>query len=154
MRTFAVVATFLIAVLLAFPLNQASSPVVEVPKLSTALDDFGARPGTFHFVTNEQAMSDATELKQALTALDNLDSAVAALDKAARDRISPDLQVVRQFAVSVHQRRTNSAGTSAAEVEQRLNEAKGKFMCGACHGHGAMHKMMHGSGMGGMFGKK
>jgi hypothetical protein len=143
MRFLAIVAVLFSLVLLAFAANP-QSPKVEVPTLLTDRDQFGGRPGTFHFVTNEQTMSDAATLKQAFAALDRLDASVATLDKNTRVNLSADLQVLRQFTTDVHSRRSGSAGKTAGQIEVRLNEAKGKFMCGACHGHG----MMHGGGMG------
>lgn len=136
-------------VLLAFAANPAS-PNVQVPTLPTERDQFGGRPGTFHFETNEQTMADATSLKQAFAALDHLDVTLASLDKKTRDSVAPDVQVLRQFATDIHARRSASAGKTAAETEARLNQAKGKFMCGACHGHGMMHGKGMGMGMGPM----
>ena len=133
-------------VLLAFAASP-QSPKIDVPTLPTDKDQFGGRPGTFHFVTNEQTMADATSLKQAFAALDHLDASLAALDTKTRDTLAPDLQTLRQFATDVHARRSTSAGKTAAEIEARLDQAKGKFMCGACHGHGMMHGNM---GMGRM----
>lgn len=125
------------------------TPVVEVPKLSTQVNEFGGRPGTFHFVTNEQTMTNAAELKKAFAALDALDAKLEKMKVADRDQLSGDVGQLRTFAMQVHEQSNQSAGKSAAEVESRLNEAKGKFMCGACHGHG-MGMMMHrgGTGMG------
>lgn len=143
MRPAMIIAVLFSLVFLAFAANP-QSPKVEVPTLPTAKDQFGGRPGTFHFVTNEQTMADAASLKQAFAALDHLDAALASLDKKTRDNLAPDVQALRQFATDVHASRSTSAGKTAAETEVRLNEAKGKFMCGACHGHG----MMHGRGMG------
>ncbi len=128
-------------VLLAFAANP-QSPKFDVPTLPTEKDQFGGRPGTFHFVTNEQAMADAASLKQAFAALDHLDASLAAFDSKTRDSLAPDLQTLRQFATDVHARRSTSAGKTAAEIEARLNGAKGKFMCGACHGHAMMHGQM------------
>ncbi len=116
---------------------------IEVPNLPTERDQFGGRPGVFHFVTNEQAMSDARDLKEAVEALDRIQAGMASLNAPARELMQGDLLRVRQFAMNVHAARTTNAGTTASQVESRLNESKGKFMCGACHGHG----MMHGGGM-------
>ncbi|HWR16326.1 MAG TPA: hypothetical protein VN577_15970 [Terriglobales bacterium] len=124
-------------------------PSFDVPVLSTEVNQFGGRPGSFHFVTNEQTMADARELKDAMAALDRLDAETSKLDFFSRQALEPDLRVVRKFALNVHLGRNSNAGPKAAEVEARLNEAKGNFMCGACHGHG-MHQMMHGGQGGGM----
>jgi hypothetical protein len=148
MRFFLMCAVLFSLVLFVFAADSRS-PQIDVPKLSTELDRFGARPGTFHFVTNEQTMADAAELKQVFAALDRIDQSVASLDKATRERLLPDLQTVRTFANNVNAHRTSSAGPTAAQAEQRLNDAKGNYMCGACHGHG----MMHGH-MGGMQGRQ
>ncbi len=146
MKLSVIVLAVFFVVLLAFAAT-AQSPKIDVPTLPTEKDQFGGRPGTFHFVTNEQTMADAASLKQAFAALDHLDSSLESLDRKTRDSLAPDLQTLRQFATDVHARRSNSAGKTAAEIEVRLNEAKGKFMCGACHGHGMMHGQM---GMGPM----
>lgn len=132
-----VVSAIVVAVVLLVAGQTPSS--IDVPKLSTELDRFGARPGTFHFVTNEQTMSDAKDLKDAVAALDRLDGATAKLDPRVRLTLQPDLRVVRDFALNVHSRRIGSAGPKAAEVESRLDDAKGNYMCGACHGHSMMH---------------
>lgn len=146
MKLSVIVFTVFSLVLLAFAASP-QSPKIDVPTLPTEKDQFGGRPGTFHFVTNEQTMADATSLKQAFVALDHLDASLAALDSKTRDSLAPNVQALRQFATDVHTRRSTTAGKTAADIEARLNEAKGKFMCGACHGHGMMHGNM---GMGPM----
>ncbi len=146
------VTVFAVAVFLlsAFAMGAPQqSPKVDVPNLPTEKNQFGGRPGSFHFVTNEQTMADATQLQEAFAALDRLDSNIARLDPKVRDQYSKDMKTLRGFALAVHKQRSASAGTTASEVEQRLNEAKGTSMCGACHGHG----MMHGRGMGGPMGR-
>jgi hypothetical protein len=124
--------------------SPQQSPKIDVPVLPTEVNQFGGRPGTFHFVTNEQTMADAAQLKAAFAALDRMDAATAELAPVTRERFTADLKIVRAMALTVNERRTGSAGKTAAEVEQILNESKGNFRCGACHGHG----MMHGGGMG------
>lgn len=122
---------------------QSNAPTkVEIPALSTERDQFGARPGTFHFVTNEQAIADAVEMKRAFEALDRLEAATTGKSESAK--MAEDLRVVRAFATNVQRERTSSAGDSAKAIEARLNAAKGNFMCGACHGPGMMHQMMQG----------
>lgn len=113
----------------------------EVPVLPTERDEFGGRPGTFHFVTNEQKMADAAELKKAMEALGRIETAAQSMSKTERERFATDVAMVKQFATNVHLRRHGSAGTTAKEIEERLNASKGKFMCGACHGHGMMRGM-------------
>lgn len=135
-----VVAISCFVVFLAIAASQ--TPKVEVQKLPTQVDEFGGRPGTFHFVTNEQTMANMAELQKTFAALESLDAALAKLDPATRSKLSPDVQQLRAFANGVHRQASGSAGKTAGEVEQRLNDSKGKFMCGACHGHG-MGKMMH-----------
>ena len=138
---------FAVAVLLFATVVAGSpqqSPKIEVPVLPTEVNQFGGRPGTFHFVTNEQAMADAAQLKAAFAALDRLDAATAKLAPATQERFAGDLKTIRALALTVNERRTGTAGKTAAEVEQVLNESKGNFRCGACHGPG----MMHGGGMG------
>jgi len=120
----------------------------EVPVLPTERDEFGGRPGSFHFVTNEQKMADAAELKKAIEALGRIETAAHSMSKTERDRFAADVAMVKQFATNVHARRHGSAGTTAKEIEERLNASKGKFMCGACHGHGMM-RGMHGMPAGG-----
>ena len=130
-----------IAVLASAVLQQ--SPKVDVPVLPTERDQFGGRPGAFHFVTNEQAMADAAQLQQAFAALDRLEQSRALTGSAAQ----ADLKTLRGFLLAVHAQQTATAGETAKVVEQHLNAAKGKFMCGACHGHGMMR------GRGGMPGR-
>jgi len=112
---------------------------IDVPVLPTEKDEFGGRPGSFHFVTNEQKMVDAAEMKRAMEALERLDARIATMKGSERATMSEDVKAVREFARNVHVRRTTSAGESAEAIEKRLNAAKGKFMCGACHGPGMMH---------------
>jgi hypothetical protein len=123
------------------------SPRIEVPVLPTEKNEFGGRPGTFHFVTNEQTMADARALKQAFAALDRLDDRVSGVETSGRAEFEKDLAILRSFAEQVHSRSDGTAGATAAKVEQRLNDSKGNRMCGACHGHGMMHSggMRHGS---------
>jgi hypothetical protein len=135
-----------IGFLVVLALAASQTPKVEVPRLSTELDDFGARPGTFHFVTNEQSLSNAANLQKAFAALDSLDAATEKLDPRVRTRMSSDLNQLRQLVNDVHAQSIGNAGKTAGEVEERLNAAKGKFMCGACHGHG-MGMMRHGRPM-------
>lgn len=113
----------------------------EVPVLPTERDEFGGRPGTFHFVTNEQKMADAAELKKAMEALGRIETAAQSMSKTERERFATDVAMVKQFATNVHSRRHGSAGTTAKEIEERLNAFKGKLMCGACHGRGMMRGM-------------
>lgn len=120
------------------------SPKIDVPSLPTERNQFGGRPGTFHFVTNEQTMADARALQQAFAALDRLDHRLGTLKPSVRNDFDNDLATLRSFAQQVYAKNTGNAGETAAMVEQRLNGAKGNRMCGACHGHG----MMHGGGMG------
>jgi hypothetical protein len=147
MRRTAVV--IMIGCLFLLTLAASQTPKVEVPVLPTERDQFGGRPGTFHFITNEQTMASLAELQKAFAALDSLDRQLAMLDPAVRNKLSPDLAQLRAFTTGVHDRGSGNAGKTAGEVEQRLNASKGKFMCGACHGHG-MGMMMHGRGMGNM----
>lgn len=135
---------FLIA-LIGFAAPQ-QSPKIEVPQLPTERDQFGGRPGTFHFVTNEQTMADAEEMREAFAALDRLDTNIAALPPKDRDRLASDAKLLRNFAMNVHNGRQATAGKTASEIEARLNAAKGKFMCGACHGPGGMRGMHMGPG--------
>lgn len=142
---------FAVAVLLTVGIATGApkqSPKIDVSTLPTERDQFGGRPGSFHFVTNEQSMADAAQLQRAFAALDRMDAGVAKLDPAKREQFSKDLETLRGFALSAHMQRTSTAGESASEVEDRLNQAKGKFMCGACHGHGMMHGGMQMRGMG------
>jgi hypothetical protein len=118
---------------------------IQVPVLPTERDQFGGRPGSFHFVTNEQTMADAAELQNAFSALDRIDKRLASADKSTLESIAPELKTVRSFVSRVNARRNQTAGDTAKEVEERLNASKGKFMCGACHGHGM--GMMHRGGM-------
>ena len=142
---------FAVAVLLTVGIATGApqqSPKIDVPTLPTARDQFGGRPGSFHFVTNEQSMADAAQLQRAFAALDRLDAGVTRLDPAQREQFSMDLATLRSFALSAHMQRTTSAGETASEVEEHLDKAKGKFMCGACHGHGMMRGGMQMRGMG------
>ncbi len=91
-------------------------------------------------------MADAEALKKAFESLDSLEKQAAQLEPKSREGMLAEVRMLRTFASGVHARSTGSAGESAAEVEQRLNAAKGKFMCGACHGHGM--GMMHRGEMG------
>jgi len=141
----AAVVIFLCFFLLATATPQ--SPKIEVPQLPTEVNQFGGRPGTFHFVTNEQTMANATELQKAFASLDALEREVSRISPAVRTRLQPQVEQLRAFALAVHAQNGTSAGETAAEVEERLNAAKGEFMCGACHGHGMMHgRMGHGGG--------
>ena len=137
---------FAVAVLLTAAIATGApqqSPKIDVPTLPTERDQFGGRPGSFHFVTNEQAMADAVQLQLVFAALDRIDARISKLDPAMRDEFSSDMETLRGFALSCHMQRRTAAGATASDVEDRLNEAKGKFMCGACHGRG----MIHGGGM-------
>jgi hypothetical protein len=116
-----------------------SSPTIEVPILPTEKNEFGGRPGTFHFTTNEQTMADARALKLAFAALDSLDNRLSSLEPSRRAEFEKDLATLRSFAEQVHSGSKGTAGETAAKVEQRLNDSKGNRMCGACHGHGMMH---------------
>ncbi len=135
--------------LIAFADGPQQVQKAEAQVLDTHPDQFGARPGSFHFVTNEQSNVDAAQLKQAVAALDRLESSAAKLDPRMREQFVADLKTLRAVTDAFQERRTKPAGDTAAQVEQRLNAAKGQFMCGACHGHG----MMHGGGMGFMGGR-
>lgn len=117
-------------------LASSQTPKVEVPKLPTELDEFGARPGTFHFVTNQQSMVKMADMQKAFAALDSLDATMEKLDPRTRTQMSSEVKQLREFVNGVHAQSTANAGKTAGEVEERLNAAKGKFMCGACHGHG------------------
>lgn len=140
-RRFLLPAFLVLAVV--FAVAQANKPVsVDVPVLPTEKDQFGGRPGSFHFETNEQTMANAADLKRAFEALDRLDVLANGKGDVDRAKLAQDLLLVRAFATNVHLARTSSAGESAKEVEARLTGAKGKFMCGACHGSGMMHGMM------------
>lgn len=134
--------------LIAFADGPQQPPKSDTQLLDTHPDPFGARPGSFHFLTNEQSNADAAQLKLALAALERLESSATKLDPRTRDQFTSDLKTLRALATSFQERRTAPAGETAAQVEQRLNAAKGQFMCGACHGHG----MMHGGGMRGPMG--
>lgn len=145
MRRTAVV--IIIGCLCLLTLAASQSPTGDVPALPTERDQFGGRPGTFHFVTNEQTMANMAEMQKAFAALDSLDQQVALLDPATRNKLSTELAQLRAFTTGVHNQSGGKAGKTAGEVEERLNASKGKFMCGACHGHG-MGMMMHGRDMG------
>ena len=136
-----VIITVVCLAVLALASSQTSKIIV--PKLSTELDEFGARPGTFHFVTNEQTMVNMAEMQRAFAALDSIDANMGNLDPKIRTKLSTDVGQVREFVNSVNRQSTGNAGKTAGEVEEHLNAAKGKFMCGACHGHG-MGMMRHG----------
>ena len=114
---------------------------VAVPDLPTARDEFGARPGTFHFVPNEDAIAQAKQLQNAVGALNRLDSITGGMRTEDRRGMEEQLAILRTFAADVQRSRTTTAGDSAGRIEQRLNDAKGRYMCGACHGHGMMHGM-------------
>ena len=145
MRSIAVVALVVSVVLLTFAATQ--QPVkINVPVLPTERDEFGGRPGTFHFVTNEQTMAEAADLQKAVSAVAAIEEKMAALTPSERERFAPELNTLKTFVAQVDSSRNSSAGKTAAEIEQRLNASKGKFMCGACHGQGM--GMMHRGGMG------
>lgn len=139
MRFFA--ALLLLALALGATAVTQQKSKVEVPQLATERDETGARPGTFHFVTNEQTIADAKRLLEAYSAIERLETRAKSAKAEERKQIEADLQVLRTLADTMHERQTTSAGESAAAIEKRLNAAKGKFMCGACHGHGAMMEM-------------
>lgn len=138
MRSTIVSALVFVFAIIAVAVTQ-QSPKFDIPVLPTQKNEFGGRPGTFHFVTNEQTMADAAQLQQTFAALDRLETNISALDASTRARLQPELKTLRAFATSAYDRRASSAGPVASEVEQRLNDSKGRFMCGACHGHGMMH---------------
>ena len=134
-------AMFAVAVFLIVGIAVGSprqSPKIEVPSLKVELDQFGGRPGSFYFVTNEQTMSDAVQLKESFAAMDRLEAFAASTASRNQPQLQQDLKTVRSFLLSVLERRNRPAGETAAGVEQRLNDAKGQYMCGACHGHGMM----------------
>lgn len=139
-------ASFVLIILLLFFVLPATpqSPKIEVPTLPTERDQFGGRPGSFHFITNEQTMANLAELQKTYAALDALEREVAGLKPAVREKLSPQLAQLRAFANGVHAQGLANAGPTAGEVEERLNASKGKFMCGACHGHGMHGRMGHG----------
>lgn len=147
MKVITTVAVILAVSFLVYAAGQ-DSVKVSVPVLPTERDQFGGRPGSFHFVTNEQTMADAVELQKAFAALDSIDKKLASSTPSNREQLAPELQMLRSFVSGVHSRTGQSAGDTARQIEERLNASKGKFMCGACHGHGM--GMMHGGGMGGM----
>ena len=150
MRIIGAIALVLSVAVLLFAAAQ-QTPKPEIPVLPTERDQFGGRPGTFHFVTNEQTMADAAELQKAVAALELLDKKLAGADRSTQERLSPELQTLKAFVVGVQSKQSRSAGDTAKQIEDRLTAAKGKFMCGACHGHGM--GMMHGRGMRMMGGK-
>jgi hypothetical protein len=138
------------AAALALAQTQAQPPTAtpaQAPVLPTARDQFGGRPGSFHFITNEQAMADAAELQKALAAIESLDAKLAASDHTTRDRLSPEVQAVRTYVLTLQAQQTRSAGDTARMVEANLNASKGKFMCGTCH-RGDMSMMNGRGGMG------
>lgn len=139
MKIVGAVALILAVSLFVFAAGQ-DSVKVQVPVLPTERDQFGGRPGSFHFVTNEHTMTDAAELQKAFAALDSIDKQLATSDKTTSDRLAPELKALRSFVTRVNDRRNQTAGDTAKGVEERLNASKGKFMCGACHGMGMMHR--------------
>jgi hypothetical protein len=149
MKVLAVITLVASVVLFTFAASQQNA-TIDVPVLPTDRDQFGGRPGTFHFVTNEQTMANGAEDRKALAAVEAIDKRLNALSVAERDRLAPELTTIRNYVLAVDARRKTPAGKTAEEIEQRLNASKGKFMCGACHGHGM--GMMHGGGMGRMDG--
>jgi hypothetical protein len=128
---------------LAFTLSD-EKPVVTVPNLPIERNQFGGRPGTFHFVTNEQTMADARALQEAFASVDRLEANLAGVKEKDRAPLSADVRTLRAFLLELHRQRAASAGATAQEVELRLNAAKGNFMCGGCHGHAMMHGGMRG----------
>lgn len=139
MKVVLAVALILAISLFVFAAGQ-DSVKVQVPVLPTERDQFGGRPGTFHFVTNEQTMTDAAELQKAFAALDAIEKQLGTSDKPTRDRLAPEVKTLRAVLSGVHAQRNQTAGDTAKGVEERLNASKGKFMCGACHGMGMMHR--------------
>lgn len=157
MRKRKITALFISIVIFAAVLALAQTKVPtapaqpQAPALPTQPDQFGGRPGTFHFLTNEQAMADTAELQKALAAVQSLEAELAKLDNRSRDRLSPGVQALRSYLLNLQTRQAESAGDTARQVEANLNSSKGKFMCGACH-RGDMG-MMHRGRMGMMQGR-
>ena len=95
------------------------------------------RPGTFRFIPNAQAEREAAELQSAYESLIRLNGAIATIsDEKLRQQMQDEINIISSFLMNAEQRRTRSAGITAAGVERRLNSMKGTHQCGACHESG------------------
>jgi hypothetical protein len=93
------------------------------------------RPGEFHFILAEQAEQNRLQFREVRAALERLraELATSQLDGERRTRAQQDVDRLNLFVLSMEMQLTLPAGSTAGQVEARLNSSKGESMCGACH---------------------
>ncbi|HEX8925544.1 MAG TPA: hypothetical protein VF786_07105 [Terriglobales bacterium] len=98
----------------------------------------GGRTGEFHFILREQAIENQRQFREMHYSIEHLRSTVlpTVADPDARARFAEDLTRWEFFVRSMETQFTVPAGATAANVETRLNSAKGQSMCVACHSSG------------------
>lgn len=96
----------------------------------------GGRPGEFHFILREQLDHNRAEFRDMRAIVERLrfDLGASTADPGERRRMQQDLDRLMLFVDSIDLQLSVPAGTTAAQVESRLNASKGQSMCGSCHG--------------------
>lgn len=118
-------------VLVVLPLNSQQP---SVPR------NQAGRPGTFHFITIDDAEKQSAEIHRVNESLMRLGGAIATIsDEKMRQQMLSELLLLSTFVRNVEERQ-KPAGITAAEVEQRLTNAKGEAHCGTCHAAESDHR--------------
>lgn len=122
----------LLLLLLLFPRSVGVAQRFQQPP-EMPRDLAGGRPGAFHFVTNEQARADRTELADLHLGVERVQRILPRIsDPVAQREVAAELERWSLHLARLSQR--GSAGPTAAVVESRLNQMKGQRSCGICHG--------------------
>jgi hypothetical protein len=98
----------------------------------------GGRTGEFHFILRDQAIENQRQFREMRYSLERLRATVLPTinDPDARTRATEELSRWEFFVRSMETQLTVPVGATAANVETRLNAAKGQMMCVACHSSG------------------
>ncbi|HEX8925714.1 MAG TPA: hypothetical protein VF786_07965 [Terriglobales bacterium] len=115
--------------------------VLTIALLASALvfaQQSGGRSGEFHFILREQAIENHRQFHEMHLSIERLRSMVlpGIADPDARARAAEEITRWDFFVRSMETQFTVPAGATAANVETRLNSAKGQTMCVACHSSG------------------
>jgi hypothetical protein len=95
----------------------------------------GGRPGSFHFSTAAELQSDRDDLAELRASIDRVQHLLPTVaNPGTRQALQAELQKWQLHSARYEQRLFTSAGHTAATVESRLNEIKGRRQCGVCHG--------------------
>ena len=98
-------------------------------------DVTAGRPGSFHFVTNEQLRADRAEIADLRAGIDRVQRLLPSLrDPIAQREVANELERWSLHVARLEQRMNSSAGPTAATVEARLTQMKGQRNCAICHG--------------------